>query len=85
MSDQTGFREVPWDFASAGVESMDELPPAPARVRDAVCCISEWRGSFGDDEAWACTLPQGHPGTHRAGNGLDTVAEWRDEDAEVAR
>jgi hypothetical protein len=83
MSDTTGFHDVPWDVESANGGSLDGLPPTPPDF-DGACCRSEWAGTYGDPGSlWRCTRPAGHDGTHQAGNGIETVAEWRDEDAEA--
>jgi hypothetical protein len=84
MSAETGFHDVPWDVNSANAGSLDGLPPAPER-HDEICCKSGWVGSTDDDDPfgrWVCTQLEGHTDTHRAGDSVSTLAEWRDEDVE---
>lgn len=85
MTDQTGFHDIPWDVDSANGGSLDGLPAAPERFYGSVC-RAEWAGTAPTHNAdpWGCTRRQGHTGTHRAGDSIATVAEWRDADAAAA-
>lgn len=73
----TGFAEVPWDVHSANGGELGGLPSAPPDF-DGRCCKSVWNGPTDEpgDNPWLCTRPDGHSGTHRAGNGTQTLAEW---------
>ncbi len=73
----TGFAEIPWDVHSANNGLLDGLPPGPPGF-DGPSCQSEWHSPMDlpGEDPWYCTRPLDHNGTHRAGNGTETLAEW---------
>ena len=84
MTAETGFHEVPWDVFSANGGNDEGLPPTPGRHGEP-CCTSKWVGFIPSEEpcpTWVCSWPLGHVGTHRGGDSVSIVAEWRDQDAE---
>lgn len=77
MTDTTGFAPVPWDMFGANGGEHDGLPP-DTPDHNTWCCESTWPSPADtpDGYFWTCTLPWDHVGTHRAGNGRSTIAEW---------
>lgn len=74
-SDETGFADVPWGVDSATDGASDGLPPSPP-TPEGDCCPARWVGTEAGYRDWLCVRWAGHPGTHRAGDGVHTVAEW---------
>lgn len=74
MSDEIGFRSVPW--TRHPLEPVDWFPQVDLAELDQAlagdCCTHRWPGK----ENWACTRPIGHTGTCRASTARHVLAEW---------